>query len=341
MEAKSSKDNFEERMLLAVAEAQKARLLSPPNPWVGAVLETKSGIVVGHTQSPGSFHAEIAALERAGTAAKGSTLYVTLEPCSHHGKTPPCVNAIVQAGVKRVVIALVDPDRRVRGGGIDYLRTHGVEVIEGVAKDQVKNQLAPYLKQRATGFPWVVLKLAVTLDGRTAANDGSSNWITGEIARTRVQELRAESDVIAVGANTVRIDNPQLRVRTSGFVRAPRRIIFGRIPSGANVLPAEEFLGSPQEFLDSLAHGETIQVLLEGGAALAKSFFDADLIDQYVFHIAPAIHGGEDGRSAFSGSGAATIADLTRLEFKNVGSLGNDIEIVAWSQRASRLIQSL
>ena len=341
MADESSTDHFEEKMLLAVSEAEKARLLSPPNPWVGAVLESEQGMVVGHTHRPGNFHAEIDALERAGSAAAGATLYVTLEPCSHHGKTPPCAEAIVTAGVKRVVVGVVDPDDRVRGTGLEYLRDHGVEVVEGIAKDAVKSQLAPYLKQRSTGLPWVVLKLAVTLDGRIAANDGSSNWITGEMARHRVQELRAESDVIAVGAHTVAVDDPQLTVRIPGINRTPRRIVFGRIPASARVLPAEEFFGTAEEFVSSLQGSDTIQVLLEGGASLAKSFLEADLIDQYVFHIAPAIYGGEDGKSAFSGHGAATIKDLRRLEFKSMTSLGSDVEIVAWSKRASELIRLL
>ncbi len=341
MEEASSTDHLEMRMLHAINEAGKARLESPPNPWVGAVLETRSGLVVGHTRSPGSFHAEIDALERAGSDARDSTLFVTLEPCSHHGKTPPCVDAIVKAGVSRVVIGVIDPDVRVRGKGIKFLGEHGIEVIVGVAEDAVKVQLAPYLKQRATGLPWVVLKMAITLDGRIAANDGSSNWITGEEARRRVQFLRAESDVITVGANTIAVDDPRLTVRMSGAVRTPMRVVFGQIPPNAKVLPAQEFHGTPVEFVESLGGGDTIQILVEGGATIAKSFYDADLVDQYVFHVAPAIHGGDDGISAFSGHGATTVNELTRLVLKSVATFGNDIEIIAWSRRASELIQSL
>lgn len=337
----SSPDGLLDKMLLAIKEAQKARLQAPPNPWVGAVLETANGLVMGHTQTPGCSHAEIDALTQAGSDAAGSTLYVTLEPCSHYGRTPPCARAIVEAGVSRVVISLVDPDQRVKGRGIRYLVDHGVEVIDGVAKEAVRVQLAPYLKQRSTGLPWVVLKLAVTLDGRIASSDGSSNWITGEAARNRVQMLRAESDVIVTGANTVRIDDPRLTVRIADIGRSPRRIVFGKIPPGSRVLPAEEFLGSPSELLSDLGNHDVLQVLVEGGASLAKSFLDADLIDEFVFHIAPALHGGSDGTSAFSGTGSATVSGLTRLETKTVVSLGNDVEIVAWSQRASELIQSL
>lgn len=333
--------NDEERMLLAVEEAKKARLLAPPNPWVGAVLETSKGIVVGHTRQPGSKHAEIDALEKAGSDAAGSTLYVTLEPCSHHGRTPPCAPAIVKAGVKRVVVGMVDPDERVRGRGLRFLEDHGVEVVKGVAQDSVKGQLAAYLKQRATGIPWVVLKMAVTLDGRIAAEDGSSNWITGEAARKRVQTIRAESEAIVVGANTVRVDDPRLTVRIPGLSKSPERIVFGNIPEGAKVLPAKEFHGTPQELLEYLSKRDVIQLLVEGGACLAKRFFEDDLIDEYVFHIAPALHGGSDGKSIFAGRGAETISDITRLEPKSVSLLGSDVEVVAWSQRASKLLQSL
>ncbi|TAN30144.1 MAG: bifunctional diaminohydroxyphosphoribosylaminopyrimidine deaminase/5-amino-6-(5-phosphoribosylamino)uracil reductase RibD [Actinomycetota bacterium] len=337
----SAPNQLEEMMLLAVAEAAKARMKAPPNPWVGAVVETADGLVMGHTQSPGGSHAEIDALDQAGSRAFGSTLYVTLEPCSHHGRTPPCAHAIVKAGVRRVVIALVDPDYRVRGKGIEYLQSHDVEVKVGVGEEAVKAQLAPYLKHRATGLPWVVLKLAITLDGRIASNDGSSNWITGENARKRVQALRSESDAIVVGSNTVMVDDPQLTVRIPGTSRSPRRIVFGAIPSGARVLPAEEYFGSPSVLLEVLGKEDVLQVLVEGGAHLAKSFLDSDLIDQFVFHIAPALHGGEDGISAFAGHGSRSVSDLTRLEAKSVISLGNDVEIEAWSLRASKLIKSL
>lgn len=335
-----TKDHLE-KMSLAISEAEKARFISPPNPWVGAVLDTGDGLFYGHTQSPGQGHAETQALARAGKSSIGSTLYVTLEPCSHQGKTPPCVNAIVEAGVKRVVIGLVDPDRRVRGTGIAYLKSHGIEVIENFKADEVKAQLAPYLKQRATGLPWVVLKLAVTLDGRIAARDGSSNWITGEAARHRVQLLRAQSDVVVVGANTIREDDPLLTVRLPGVSRTPVRVVLGRIPPDARVLPAEEFLGTPIELLTHYGRKDVLQVLVEGGAQVAKSFFMGDLIDQYVFHIAPALFGGDDGVSAFSGAGAEKIDDISRLNLRSVTTLGSDVEIVAWSQRASRLIQGL
>lgn len=330
-----------EYMDLAISEASKARYVAPPNPWVGAALKCDEQIYLGHTKRPGMSHAEISVLEQAGNSAKGSTLYVTLEPCSHHGKTPPCVNAIVEAGVENVFIGVLDPDERVNGRGIAYLREHGVNVEVGVSEFLVKEQLAPYLKQRSTGLPWVVMKLAVTLDGRIAANDGGSNWITGESARERVQWIRAASDAIVVGSGTIRTDNPQLNVRLPGVLRSPRRIVLGEIPSGSKVLPAEEFHGSVERLLSDLGKEEVLQVLVEGGATVAKSFYERDLIDEFIFHVAPAIYGGADGVSAFSGIGAQTVADLGRLETRSVTSFGGDTEIISWSQRASQLIKSL
>lgn len=331
----------EERMDLAIEEAWKARLVAPPNPWVGALLDTGSLLICGHTHDPGGPHAEVDAINKAGSDSLGGTLYVTLEPCAHHGRTPPCAAAIVDAGIKRVVIGVVDPDSRVSGRGIQFLRSNGVDVAIGIRDVKIKQQLAPYLKQRSTSIPWVVLKLAVTLDGRIAANDGSSNWITGDEARQRVQEIRAFSDAIVVGANTVRVDNPRLSVRIPGVERQPRRIVLGKIPASANVNPAEEFQGEESDLLASLGNNEVLQVLIEGGSKVSKNFLCKDLIDEFIFHIAPAVYGGSDGISAFGGHGAMSINEIKRLETKEVRSLGNDTEIILWSKRATDLIEQL
>jgi pyrimidine deaminase RibD-like protein len=177
-------------MRIALDCARAARLISRPNPWVGAVIVSADGHqFTGSTQAPGGAHAEVVALAAAGDAAAGSTLYCTLEPCSHTGRTGPCAQAIIDAGVRRVVIGVEDPDTRVRGAGIALLRAAGIEVAVGVCHDDVTAQLAPYLHHRRTGRPWVVLKMATTLDGRIAAVDGSSQWITGADARRRVHEM--------------------------------------------------------------------------------------------------------------------------------------------------------
>src|SRR5262245_34445888 len=179
-------------MARAIALAASVRATTSPNPWVGCVIEP--GGFEGATQPPGGPHAEVVALAAAGAAARGATLFTTLEPCAHVGRTGPCVDAIVAAGVRRVVAAIEDPDPKVSGRGLAALRAAGVEVEVGDGAGEVRVQLAPYIKHRTTGRPWVVLKLAATLDGRTAAPDASSRWITGEEARQDAHRLRAESD---------------------------------------------------------------------------------------------------------------------------------------------------
>src|SRR5579872_4105066 len=200
-----------ELMLMAVGEAQRARLHAPPNPWVGALVVDDAGVVVaqGHTQAPGDAHAEVVALRRAGDLARGSTIVVTLEPCAHVGRTGPCAQAIFDAGVRRVVIGTEDPDPRVAGRGVALLRASGIEVEEALVRDQ----LAPYLWHRTTGRPYVVAKVAATLDGAVAMADGTSKWITSEPARRDAHRLRAESQAIVVGAGTVRADDPALTAR--------------------------------------------------------------------------------------------------------------------------------
>src|SRR5487761_2733876 len=185
-----------------------------PNPRVGCVIAQGSEVVgEGWHERAGEPHAEVNALGLAGSTAAGAVAYVTLEPCSHHGRTPPCVDAVIAAGVSRVVVGMVDPGPDVDGRGIAALRAAGVQVDVGIGADVVAEQLAPYVVHRRTGRPWVVLKLAATLDGRIAAPDGSSRWITGEEARLDAHRLRAVSDAVIVGAGTVRADDPALTVR--------------------------------------------------------------------------------------------------------------------------------
>jgi diaminohydroxyphosphoribosylaminopyrimidine deaminase / 5-amino-6-(5-phosphoribosylamino)uracil reductase len=295
-----------------------------PNPWVGAVVEP--GGASGATQPPGGPHAEVVALRRAGAAASGATLYVTLEPCAHTGRTPPCVDAIVDAGVARVVVGVEDPDERVRGAGIRALRAAGVTVDVGVCAEEVAEQLAPYLKHRRTGRPWVVLKLAASLDGRTAAPDGSSRWITGAAARTDAHRLRAESDAVIVGAGTVRADDPSLTVRAVEG-RDPLRVVLGKAPGGARLHPALELTGDLGEILDELGQRGVVQALVEGGATVAGEFHRAGLVDRYVLYLAPALFGGDDAWPLFTGPGAATIAEVWRGRIRSVHPLGDDLRI--------------
>jgi diaminohydroxyphosphoribosylaminopyrimidine deaminase/5-amino-6-(5-phosphoribosylamino)uracil reductase len=326
-------DIDEQSMREAVLVAASARLTCRPNPWVGAVVVSADGRrFSGFTQPVGQSHAEVQALRAAGDAARGATMYVTLEPCNHFGRTPPCTEAIIAAGVARVVVGVRDPDERVSGSGIERLRTAGVRVDVGTCADLVSEQLAPYLLHRRTGRPFVVLKLAMTIDGYIAAKSGSGGWITGDIARRRAHELRAESDAILVGAGTVRADDPQLTVRDADGP-SPRRIVLGRAPLDARVQPCTEWNGPLPELLDQLGRDGVLQLMVEGGAKTAASFHAAGLVDRYVFHIAPAVMGGGDGVPAFAGDTAATLAHVWRGRLVSTQVLGDDVEVVIEPKR--------
>jgi diaminohydroxyphosphoribosylaminopyrimidine deaminase/5-amino-6-(5-phosphoribosylamino)uracil reductase len=310
----------EAAMRRAIQLADSVRRTTSPNPWVGCLVTSDGDTFEGTTCPPGGPHAEAVALGRAGERARGATLYTTLEPCAHHGRTPPCTKAIVAAGVARVVVGIEDPDP-VAGTGISDLRSAGVTVDVGVCAKQVRAQLAPYLKHRRTGRPWVVLKLAATLDGRTAAPDGSSRWITGEEARADAHRLRAESDAVLVGAGTVRADDPALTVR-SVEGRDPMRVVLGGVPDDARVRPALEVSGDLGSVLDDLGRRGIVNLLVEGGASVAHDFHAAGLVDRYVVYLAPALLGGDDGRPVFAGPGAVTLAEAWRGAVVDVARLG-------------------
>lgn len=313
-------------MLRALEVAASARDRTSPNPWVGCVIVADGGGpgFEGATSPPGGPHAEIVALGRAGSAAGGATAYVTLEPCPHHGRTPPCVDALVDAGVRRVVVAILDPDPHVVGAGVARLRSAGIEVSVGVCESEARELLAPYITHRLTGRPFVVLKLAATLDGRIAAPDGTSRWITGDEARADAQRLRAESDAVLVGAGTVRSDDPLLTVRDVPG-RSPRRVVLGSIPHGARVEPALSMHGDLGAVLDELGAQGIVQLLVEGGATVAHDFHAAGLVDRYVLYLAPALFGGDDALSMLSGAGATTIGTLWRGRLVSVRRLGMDL----------------
>lgn len=323
-------------MGLAIESAAAVRHRTSPNPWVGSVVVGADGsLATGATNPPGGLHAERVALVAAGRSTQGATLYTTLEPCNHTGRTGPCTEAIIDAGVSRVVVGVEDPDPKVAATGVARLRKAGIKVDVGVLSDSIVAQLAPYMHHRRTGRPWVVLKLAASADGRTAAPDGSSQWVTGADARIDSHRLRAESDAILVGAGTVRADDPSLTVRdwpTDGSVQAeevgdPRRIILGEAPIDARVHPCLEWTRPIPELLDHLGSEGVVQLMVEGGAGVAHSFHSAGLVDQYVFYIAPAIFGGSDSRGLFTGPGAPTIADVWRGAITDVRRLGGDLRI--------------
>jgi diaminohydroxyphosphoribosylaminopyrimidine deaminase/5-amino-6-(5-phosphoribosylamino)uracil reductase len=314
----------------ALALAAAVRATTSPNPWVGAVLVGADGTEVGGaTSPPGGDHAEIVALRRAreaGLDLRGATLVTTLEPCSHHGRTPPCADALLEAGVGRVVVGVEDPDPQVAGRGIARLRAAGVEVEVGVLADEVGRQLAPYLHHRSTGRPWVTLKLAATLDGRTAAPDGSSRWITGSEARTDVHRERAEHDAVLVGAGTIRADDPELTVRHVAGPD-PLRVVLGSAPEGARVHPCLELSGDLGDVLDHLGGSGVLSVLVEGGPVVASAFHAAGLVDRYLLYLAPALLGGDDGKPLLAGPGATTMAAAWRGRFLSIGRLGPDLRL--------------
>jgi diaminohydroxyphosphoribosylaminopyrimidine deaminase/5-amino-6-(5-phosphoribosylamino)uracil reductase len=325
-------------MARAVEAAGTVHGRTAPNPWVGAVVvPATSGPGTGFTGAtapPGGPHAEITALGRAGALARGATLYVTLEPCAHRGRTPPCTEAIIRAGVGRVVVALVDPDPLVSGRGIAELRAAGIEVEVGTGAAPAAEQLAAYLKHRRTGRPWVVLKLAASLDGGTAAPDGTSRWITGPGARRDAHRLRALSGAVLVGAGTVRADDPSLTVRLPpddpwfrGPDEQPLRVVLGRAPAGAAVRPALEVDGDLGPVLERLGEQGIVQLLVEGGATVAHAFHRERLVDRYVLYLAPALFGGDDARPLFRGPGTPTLDGLWRGHLHSVTSLEGDLRV--------------
>jgi diaminohydroxyphosphoribosylaminopyrimidine deaminase/5-amino-6-(5-phosphoribosylamino)uracil reductase len=318
-----------ELMAMAMAEGDKARLHAPPNPWVGALIVSPRGVIVGegHTQAPGESHAEVEALRRAGDQARGSTMIVTLEPCSHVGRTGPCAEAIIEAGIARVVVGTIDPDARVAGRGVELLRASGVDVEVGVESDAVRAQLAPYIWQRTTGRPYVVAKVASTLDGVMAMADGTSQWITGAPARADAHVLRAQSQAIVVGAGTVRRDDPALTARLDDIVMEPLRVVLGTAPTGARVRPCLELSGDLGLVLDELGRHDVLQVLIEGGPATTSAFFAAGLVNHVVWYQAPAFGGAQGTRAALPGFSTPTLDALKRGRLMDVRRIGDDIRI--------------
>jgi len=304
----------------ALALAERARGKTKPNPWVGAVV-VRDGEIVGEgwTEPAGSRHAEIVALAEAGERARGATLYVTLEPCSHHGRTPPCADAVIAAGVGRVVVGAGDPNPLVRGAGLERLRAAGVDV-EVVDSFEARAQNEAYRTWVAKGRPFVIYKAAVTLDARVTLP--GSRWISGEESRRLVHELRAQVDAVAVGMGTVRAETPRLDARDVGAERQPRRLAFGRgpLPEGSDL---ELRTGPLEQELAGLADQGVQSLLLEGGPTLAAAFFAADLVDKLLVFVAPVL----------SGEGPTVVASLVeprRLSRLTARPVGEDVLLTAY-----------
>ena len=296
----------------ALELAALARGAAYPNPTVGAVL-VQDGAIVGEgaTEPVGGRHAEVVALDAAGQQASGATLYVTMEPCAHYGRTPPCVDTVLAAGVARVVVGSRDPNPAA-GGGIELLRASGIEV-ELVDSFEARRQNEAWRTWVSRGRPFVTYKVAATLDGRVTVP--GARWVTGEESRHFVHELRAESDAVAVGMGTVRVDKPRLDVRGTAGARQPRRLAFGKgpLPPGSGL---ELRTGPLVEELAALATEGIQSLLLEGGPTLATAFLEADLVDKLVVFLAPTLSG--DGPHLLGT--LSRSRPLTRLTSRAVGA---------------------
>ncbi|WNG95128.1 bifunctional diaminohydroxyphosphoribosylaminopyrimidine deaminase/5-amino-6-(5-phosphoribosylamino)uracil reductase RibD [Mycobacterium sp. ITM-2016-00318] len=324
---------FDAAMRLAVEQAELVKGGTYPNPPVGAVILDRDGDIVGvgATTPTGGPHAEVVALRRAGARAAGGTAVVTLEPCNHHGRTPPCVDALVAAGITTVVYAVNDPAAEAAGGAV-RLSGSGVNVIAGVLADEVTSgPLREWLHKQKTGSPHVTWKFATSIDGRSAAADGSSQWITSESARADVHRRRAACDAIVVGTGTVFIDDPKLTARLPDGTlaeRQPLRVVVGQreISPDANVLNDDTRTmvirtRDPHEVIKALS--DRTDVLIEGGPTLAGAFLRAGVIDRILAYIAPILLGGPI--TAIDDVGVLSIAHAQRWRFDGIEPIGPDI----------------
>jgi len=344
-------------MAEAQALAERGRGFVEPNPLVGAVV-VRDGQLVGEGwhQRYGEAHAEVNALVAAGEAARGATLYVTLEPCCHFGKTPPCTEAVIRAGIARVVAAISDPFPQVAGQGAELLHQAGIAVDFGVCETEARRLNAPYLKLLAKGRPYVHAKWAMTLDGKIATRTGDSKWISTEASRLRVHALRGRMDAIVVGIGTVLADDPLLTVRPPGQ-RTPVRVVLdhrGRTPPTSQLAktarqtptwivtagePAPqlaalgcEILTYPDlaALLDEMGRRRMTNVLVEGGSGVLGSFFDAGEIDEVHAFVAPRLVGGTQGRTPIGGRGVENIAAGLPLVAWSVEIIDGDVYLHGW-----------
>jgi diaminohydroxyphosphoribosylaminopyrimidine deaminase / 5-amino-6-(5-phosphoribosylamino)uracil reductase len=354
----------------AIELAERARGHTSPNPLVGAVV-VKGDRVIGegfHAEA-GQPHAEREALDACTEDPGGATLYVSLEPCSHEGRTPPCTDAIVTAGIARVVVASDDPTEKANGRGLGILRDEGVtvDVLDGELGLAARLQNQPFRKHARTGRPLVIFKSAMTLDGKVATSTGDSQWISGESSRARAHRWRAEADAVVVGIGTALADDPLLTARVEGVARQPRRVVFdysGRLPlasklvrsgaveaqvtvvcsraasrtavqsletSGVEVIVASGANEAARVVyaLDELGARDVQSLLLEGGPRLAGAFLEAGEIDEARIFIAPILAGGAKARTAIEGEGAAAIADAVRADATTVEQIDEDVLITA------------
>jgi len=353
-------------MKMALSLAEQGRGWTSPNPLVGAVV-VKDGEVVGKGfhQAAGGPHAEVFALEEAGDDAKGATLYVTLEPCNHTGRTPPCTHAILKSRIKRLVAGMKDPNPRVTGGGLDYLRRQGLDVAVGVCEDECRRLNEIFIKYASTTLPFVVLKCAATLDGRIATRTGDSKWITNPHSRHFVHELRHAADAVMVGIGTVVKDNPRLTTRLEGRKSSdPMRIVLDthlsmpldakllHLSSNSDTLIVSSSSVSPEKrkslqragvqllsmdchedridlkaLVRELGRREITSLLIEGGSRVNGSALRAGIVDKVHMFYAPKICGGDDGVAVCAGPGVERMEQSMRLKDISVHRFEDDVMI--------------
>jgi len=334
------RDHDEKFMRAALREARRGLGLTSPNPAVGAVLVIKGKVVArGHHRRAGAPHAEVECLSRFGRKVpQSATLYVTLEPCSTTGKTGPCTNAIVEAGVEKLVVGTLDPNPRHNGRGIERLKKAGVDVRVGVLTDECRDLNESYNKWIQTGVPFVVAKCGMSLDGRLTAPPSESQWLTSPTSRRHTQRLRARVDAILVGAQTIRADNPRLTVRGQPGANQPWRIVLsrsGKLPRRAQIL-TDRFAARTRIYgqiqfetlLRELGAEEITSVLIEGGADILGQALDQQLIDKIQIYFAPIFTGGPT--IAFAGVGAASTATASRLSRVRYEKIGADVCVTGY-----------
>jgi diaminohydroxyphosphoribosylaminopyrimidine deaminase/5-amino-6-(5-phosphoribosylamino)uracil reductase len=348
---KVREDDVDVRRLMTEAIVAAADAMPHPNPRVGAIVVDPTGSVVGrgsHRGGPGHPHAEVIALLEAGERARNGTVVVTLEPCAHEGRTPPCTDLILRSGVARVVVGAVDPDPRVAGRGIKVLRRAGVTVDEGIEAEAVEGMDPGYFHHRRTGRPRVTLKAAITLDGEVAARDGSSQWITSPEARADAHLLRSRADAVLVGSGTVVVDDPRLTVRVGEPDRQPHPVVIAGnrpLPADASILARKPTVFAPAPVdlptevvvlpgsdgvdlfgaLEHLGSAGIVDVLVEGGPRIASAFWRAGLVSHGVFYLGARIAGGA-GSGPLAGT-FATLADASPIVIESAVPIGPDLRV--------------
>jgi diaminohydroxyphosphoribosylaminopyrimidine deaminase/5-amino-6-(5-phosphoribosylamino)uracil reductase len=371
-------DSDERFMWVALDLARQGRGKTNPNPMVGAVIVKEGEVVAtGFHYRAGERHAEIIALEEAGERARGATIYVNLEPCSHYGRTPPCVDAIIEAGIRKAVIATIDPNPLVSGRGIRQLKEAGVKVKLGVLEERAKRLNEVFLKYITSKTPFLIVKSAMTLDGKIATGQGQSRWITGEKSRKFVHRLRLMSDGIMVGINTVIQDDPLLTVRLveSESGHNPVRIIVdskGRLPLNANVVKTArdyktilattqlapsakltdlsalgvEILKLPPKgnrvnlgaLMSALGEMEISVLMVEGGGTLNYSLLEENLIDKVYFFLAPLLFGGKNAPTSFEGNGISRVENSWVIQNMEIKQLAHDLLLIGYPGRGEEIV---